>query len=265
MIINGYDYKIKIIGKGQPTWVFLHGFLGSQDDFANIVPRGTKIYITAYGFAEKDQTLPAANFTVEHQVQDLITLLANLHVNSINLVGYSMGARLALSFSMKHPELIKQLFLESGTAGIANLNERKKRQLADQKRANQIEKNGLAAFVNHWEKLPLFLSQQQTDRASQQFMHQQRVQHNAVNMANSLRFFGTGVMPSWWQQLNQLKVPITLITGEKDVKFTTLNQKMEDLISNVKHITVENAGHNVHFERPQTFTNLLNQETNHEN
>lgn len=265
MKINGYDYQIKIVGHGQPTWVFLHGFLGSQADFTKIVPRGTKIYLTAYGFAKSDQNLPAVNFTTNHQVQELKSLFAKLNLTSINLVGYSMGARLALSFAFQYPQLVKHLYLESGTAGINNLTERQERQIADQKQANQIEQLGLSAFVKHWEKLPLFASQQQTSKKQRQFMHHQRVSHNATNMANSLRYFGTGTMPSWWNQLQQLEIQTTLITGEKDFKFTKLNQKMKALLPNAQHFSIVEAGHNVHFEKPQLFTNLLNQETQYEN
>ncbi|KRN79685.1 alpha/beta fold hydrolase [Fructilactobacillus lindneri] len=91
MRINDYDYQVEIVGQGNPTWVFLHGFLGSKADFAKIVPCGTKIYITAYGFAKNDKNLPENNFTVAHQVHDLVALLTALQINSINLVGYSMG------------------------------------------------------------------------------------------------------------------------------------------------------------------------------
>lgn len=265
MKINGYDYQIKIVGHGQPTWVFFHGFLGSQADFAKIVPRGTKIYLTAYGFAEHDQTLPATNFMVDHQAQDLMLLFKKLKLTTINLVGYSMGARLALSFAIQHPQLINQLYLESGTAGIANPDERRVRQLADQNRATRIEQQGLPAFVKQWERLPLFNSQRQVSKEQQHFMHQQRVNHNANNMANSLRYFGTGTMPSWWEQLPQLNLKSTLITGTQDAKFTKLNQKMQELLPNSTHFSLAEAGHNVHFEKPQAFTNLLNQETAHEN
>ncbi|KRN79686.1 hypothetical protein [Fructilactobacillus lindneri] len=160
---------------------------------------------------------------------------------------------------------MKQLFLESGTAGIANDNERHIRQLADQNRAKQIEQYGLTTFVNHWEGLPLFNSQRQLSEKSQRFMHQQRINHNPVNMANSLRYFGTGIMPSWWDQLSQLKIPTILITGKQDIKFTNLNQKMNVLLPNSQHLSITGAGHNIHFEKPKMFTKLLNQENIHEN
>ncbi|WP_395319821.1 2-succinyl-6-hydroxy-2,4-cyclohexadiene-1-carboxylate synthase [Fructilactobacillus frigidiflavus] len=265
MKINGYDYQIEISGQGNPTWVFLHGFLGSKADFTKIVPRGTKIYITAYGFAENDATLPAHHFSTDHQVQDLAALFASLQVSSINLVGYSMGARLALAFAIQHPQLVHHLWLESGTAGIINPDARKQRQLADQTRATQIEQQGLVSFVNHWETLPLFNSQQHVSKSQQQFMHQQRINHNPINMANSLRYFGTGTMPNCWNQLSQLKIPITLITGAQDLKFTKLNQKMKALLPNADHVLVADAGHNVHFEKSAHFTSLLNQEKLHEN
>lgn len=39
--IDGYPYMYEKTGAGKPVWVFLHGFLGSHADFAEIAPQGT--------------------------------------------------------------------------------------------------------------------------------------------------------------------------------------------------------------------------------
>ncbi|WP_429971689.1 2-succinyl-6-hydroxy-2,4-cyclohexadiene-1-carboxylate synthase [Fructilactobacillus sp. Tb1] len=265
MKINGYNYDISMVGTGKPTWLFLHGFLGSKNDFAKIVPRGTCVYVTTYGFTATDKQVPATGFEYQNQITDLVKILDNLKIDQVNLVGYSMGARLALSFAIDNPTRIKHLFLESGTAGIADVDARIARQQADELKAKQIEANGLIPFVNHWETIPLFNSQQNVSKSAKVFMHQQRIQHNPTNMANSLRYFGTGMMPNWWKSLATMAVPTTLITGELDKKFTNLNNQMTELLPHVHHISIPNTGHNVHFEKPDKFTSILNKENNDEN
>ena len=79
-------------------------------------------------------------------------------------------------------------------------------------------------------------------------MHEQRVNQTAANVANSLRYFGTGAMPNYWDDLATLLVPVTLITGENDQKFDRLNADMATRLPNVRRVIVPGAGHNVHFE-----------------
>ena len=94
-------------------------------------------------------------------------------------------------------------------------------------------------------------------------MHEQRVNQTATNVANSLRGFGTGAMPNHWPELPNLQVPVVLITGSDDAKFTVINDRMAETLPSVARVAVANAGHNVHFEQPATVTNILMEYANH--
>ncbi|USS88221.1 2-succinyl-6-hydroxy-2,4-cyclohexadiene-1-carboxylate synthase [Fructilactobacillus hinvesii] len=266
--VRDYDYHVNITGSGQPHWLFLHGFLGNQTDFQAIQPRGTEAYITLYGFAPHDPVVPVAGFTADQQVQALASVITHLHFQPVNLVGYSMGARLALCLALAAPHLINQLVLESGTPGLAQQSARQARQRADARKAHQIETSGLAPFVTHWEQLPLFQSQRTVTLDQQRHMHAMRCAHQPQNMANSLRYFGTGTMPNHWPNLSQLQPKTTIITGELDHKFTTIGAKMHPQIPVAHHHLFQQTGHNVHFERPLLYLATLNhlaEEELHEN
>ncbi|USS93226.1 alpha/beta fold hydrolase [Fructilactobacillus ixorae] len=255
----GYSYQIDVQGAGSPTWVFLHGFLGTGQDFAPIRPRGTSYFLTLYGFRPTDPVVPAPGFTVDQQVEALQTLVAQLSREPVHLVGYSMGARLALCLALTAPELVHHLILESGTAGIQAPTARRQRQQADAHQAALIEHQGLASFVTNWERLPLFQSQQAVSKSQQRHMHQMRCVHQPVNMANSLRYFGTGTMPNYWPHLSQLQPETTIITGELDQKFTRLGRDLTNTIPRATQLVYPATGHNVHFERPCAYTQALNQ------
>lgn len=248
-VINDYPYHVRIVGEGNPTWVFFHGFMGSYAEFEQIDPQGTRIYIDLLGFGNQAPVVAdAPRFSAENQVKDLVALFDLFDLHDIRLVGYSMGARLALAFAMMQPAYVAHLYLESGTAGLAEIDARQARVAADAEKAQRIETDGMAKFVADWEQLPLFASQQRLSLTQQQFMHEQRVNQMAANVANSLRYFGTGAMPNYWDDLATLLVPVTLITGENDQKFDRLNADMATRLPNVRRVIVPGAGHNVHFE-----------------
>ena len=71
-------------------------------------------------------------------------------------VGYSMGGRLALHLAVARPDLVERLVLVSSTAGIDNGVERAIRQVEDENRATEIERSGVAAFLDKWLASPLF-------------------------------------------------------------------------------------------------------------
>ena len=50
-------------------------------------------------------------------------------------------------------------------------------------------------------------------------MRKERLANNPKGLANSLRGMGTGAQPSWWNELQNLKMPVLLMNGEHDEKF----------------------------------------------
>lgn len=261
--INNYPYEVEITGSGTPTWVFLHGFMGSYADFEKINPQGTCIKINLFGFGKHAPLIEKGEmFHMKHQVDSLAKLFKKLKLKAINLVGYSMGGRLALSLALDHPELIHHLFLEGATAGIDDSLIREQRVAADMVKAQQIRLLGLEQFVKQWEELPMFASQKLLPKTQQKFMHDQRVNHQAMNVINSLRYMGTGSQPNNWPKLPEFKVPVTLIVGAKDTKFQQLAEKMARKIPNSTIVKIADAGHNVHFEKPTQFIEALNNVSN---
>lgn len=257
--INGYPYQVEIVGAGQPTWLFFHGFLGSGTEFSAIQTKGTAIYVTLKGFGANALLVTLNDLRVENQITDIKLLLESLEVEQVNLVGYSMGARLALSYALSYPETIDQLILESGTAGLADAAEREARQTKDEGLAQKLITHGIEPFVDMWEALPLFVTQDNVTETEQRKVRTQRLNQRPENMAMSLRAFGTGSMPNYWPVLSALHIPTTIITGERDEKFTNIGKKLHDDIQDSRHIVIPETGHNVHLEAVEMFTKTLNQ------
>lgn len=168
------------------------------------------------------------------------------------LVGYSMGARMALHVALQHPKLISQLVLISGTPGLRTEAERIARLKSDNELADRIEKIGTKAFLDEWLALPIFAGL--TDNTNQR---SDRLSNSAQGMADSLRFAGTGTQESQWPNLHKLLMPVHLVVGETDTKFTAIANDMQALLSSSQLTVVPNVGHTVHLEDSTTVGKLL--------
>jgi 2-succinyl-6-hydroxy-2,4-cyclohexadiene-1-carboxylate synthase len=68
---------------------------------------------------------------------------------------------------------------------------------------------------------------------------------------------GTGAQPSLWENLDQLTMPLFLIAGEKDAKFSAIGHAMAERCPVARLHIVTGAGHNVHWEQPHLFGSMV--------
>ena len=166
------------------------------------------------------------------------------------LVGYSMGGRLALAFTARHPDRVRRLVLESASPGLATEAERSARRQADEGLADWIEHTGIKAFVARWEGLPLFASQNALPPHVREAQRARRWLNHPGSLAASLRGLGTGALPSYWGSLPGLRVPVQVMAGIHDAKFVDIGRRMATELPWARLEVVANAGHAVHLERP---------------
>ena len=109
------------------------------------------------------------------------------------------------------------------------------------------------AFVEEWERLPIWESQRTLPAEVLQFQREIRLRNRAVGLANSLRGMGQGAQPSYWDRLDEIDVPVLLIAGALDRKFVGIAGQMGIRIADAELSVVPDAGHAVHLERPGEF------------
>jgi len=250
----------KIHGTGTPL-LMLHGFTGSSANWTVHVQATAERFqvmtIDILGHGRSPSPTDITPYHMENVAKNIMHILQDLGIGPINLLGYSMGGRLALYIAVHYPELVQRLILESSSPGLATAAERDDRRQRDNDLADRIEANGIEAFVNRWEKLPLWDSQKRLSADQRTTLRQQRLNNNPTGLANSLRGMGTGAQPSLWQYLPQLNIPTLLITGELDTKFVRINRDMASKLPQAVHVILPGCGHTVHLERPLRFQQLL--------
>jgi len=269
MIIQNDDIEINVITRNKDKLrekipiLFLHGFTGCAEDWSFIFDKLPSefepfaIDMPGHGKSSSPETLYF--YSTDYIIKSINFILNYFKIKKTIIAGYSMGGRAALAYTINYPEKVDKLVLESSTAGIANEIERKQRRQRDNNLANSIEQNGIDDFINYWLSLPLFESLKNLPSNTYNKIVEKRKSNNKTGLANSLRGFGTGVMPDYWNKLQNLKTKTLLISGGLDKKFTIINRKLSSQFPNTKHIIIKSSGHNVHLEKPQEFIIFLNQ------
>ncbi|MCY7824298.1 2-succinyl-6-hydroxy-2,4-cyclohexadiene-1-carboxylate synthase [Bacillus spizizenii] len=242
--------------------VCLHGFTGSKQSWTfldGMLPDFRLIKIDCLGHGETAAPLNGRRYNTNRQVSDLAEIFDQLKLHKVKLIGYSMGGRLAYSFAVAFPERVSALVLESTTPGLKTLEERRERIMRDRKLADFILRDGIKAFVQYWENIPLFSSQQQLTEDIRHRIRSGRLRNNKIGLANSLTGMGTGSQPSLWSRVEEITVPVLLICGEWDKKFCTINQEVHKKLPSSRIEIVPKAGHTVHVEQPRFFGKIVSE------
>jgi 2-succinyl-6-hydroxy-2,4-cyclohexadiene-1-carboxylate synthase len=256
--INGMAYHVTLTGHGEPL-ALLHGFTGSSASWGELTSwlssYFTVVAVDLPGHGMTDAPDEPARYAMQRTVDDLGALFKVCGVERPHLAGYSMGGRLALYYALHHP--VRSLMLESASPGLADATERAARQAADEALAERIEREGVAAFIDWWEALPLFASHTHLPEAVRAAQRAQRLTNRPHGLANSLRGLGTGVQPSLWGRLGELDVPVLLMCGALDEKFTAIARAMSGHIRDARLHIFHDAGHTPHLEQPVQFRDTL--------
>lgn len=164
-------------------------------------------------------------------------------------LGYSMGARFALHAALRRPGVVRGLVLLSGTAGIDDEDERARRREQDRRTAARLRTQGLEAFLDGWLRQPLF-AHLPPDRA----FRAERLENTVEGLTASLEQAGTGSQAPLWGELPTLDMPVLVVAGAHDAKFTALAARLADTIgANATLAVIHGAGHAAHLEQPEGF------------
>lgn len=240
--------------------VLLHGFTGSAEAMTGLAEglsqtlsdayRVLAIDLPGHGKTEMPQSA-LRGFSMESTVSCLWDALDELGAERANLVGYSMGGRVALSAAAARPKRVESVVCLGTSPGIADPIERSQRREADEALASSILSDGMEQFVDSWLAQPLFASlASRLSPADFQASRQQRLSNTAEGLASSLRSIGTGSMKPLHDALAGAEFPCLWVAGAEDAKFAAIAEEMSATMPNGRCALVADAGHSVHLENP---------------
>jgi 2-succinyl-6-hydroxy-2,4-cyclohexadiene-1-carboxylate synthase len=170
------------------------------------------------------------------------------------LCGYSLGGRIALLVALAHPERVTRLILVSTTAGIEDPAESAERRAADNDLAAFAERSTIEAFADRWLAQPMFASD---PPGAIDFARADLLRNDPAALAAVLRGIGTGAMEALWDRLGDLRIPVTVVAGERDGKFVALGQRLAAAIPHAELVVITGAGHGLPREAPGALTEAI--------
>jgi 2-succinyl-6-hydroxy-2,4-cyclohexadiene-1-carboxylate synthase len=176
-------------------------------------------------------------------------ILKMLGIARAHIVGYSLGARTALTYALGFPQRIATLSLLSANPGIEDTAMRSSRASQDAQLAENILAGGLARFVQSWSSAPLFAAQQPSHPSAWLQARSERRRGCARGFAASLRGSGQGAQESLWDQLGQLSCPVLTAGGMLDAAYVAIARRIAaDTAAEL--CLFEDCGHDIPLEQP---------------
>ena len=240
-----------------PALVFLHGFMGTGEDWLPIAEHLSQNFfcllpdLPGHGASPLD-----SNPGYQTWSEELKGMLLDQEIERISLVGYSLGGRLALYFYLTNPEKVTRLVLESANPGIGDSFERQQRAARDQILSQRILENGIESFLNEWYDLPLFESLTRYPELKAE-LRRKRGQQSPQDLAAVLSALSPGQQPDLWPLLSDIQVPTLLISGRLDKKYSGITREMNQALLNSQMIFLDDCGHNAHRECPDRYLKEL--------
>ncbi|RLN09825.1 protein PHYLLO, chloroplastic isoform X1 [Panicum miliaceum] len=266
----GYHINEKVV-------LLLHGFLGMSDDWVPMMkalsPSARVIAVDLPGHGESQmlqhhvENSEQFPVTVQSLADLLLKLICQITDGEVVVVGYSMGARIALHMALNQvhssPRQIRGAVIISGSPGLRDEESRRCRIAIDKSRAKFLMSCGLECFLETWYSAKMWTSLREHPKFNS--LVRTRSKHKDIKaLAKVLADSSVGRQRSLWEDLKHLKRPLLIVAGEKDTKFKDISQRMCSEITQhgacgsdgrdgdelCDMIVIPDAGHAVHVENP---------------
>jgi len=246
-------YAIQLIGHGitsylplskEAEWVELE-----EEDIERCAPSYEEVVI---------QTIEVI---AELLITDSIRDQSTSGKTAFDLLGYSMGARLALHVShalsspdFSEPLQIRQTLVIGASLGLQDSKERITRRQSDRQWSDLLwESDDVEAFLTAWNQQPLLARLQVLHPQRAQMLYLHRRTHHPRGLAIAFDSLGLAEMPPLHGVLHTIPNPIFWIYGADDHKYKDIAHQAVELHSLSKMIAIPDTGHAPHLENLKAF------------
>lgn len=105
------SYQQFNVGEGIPL-VVIHGLFGAADNWRTHVVRWSEErHVISLDLRNHGHSFHAPDMSYAHMADDVVALLAHLHIDQAHILGHSMGGKVAAQLALNHPHLVASLML----------------------------------------------------------------------------------------------------------------------------------------------------------
>jgi len=244
--------NVEVRGDGPPL-VLLHGFTqtallwGAFGDL--LASEHTLIAVDLPGHGGSSDVradLPTAATLVHEAVTAVIG------AEPCDLLGYSLGARIALHVLLGTSLELRNVVVIGATAGIEDTGVREARRAADDATADALEASGnVDEFIVQWLRAPMF-RQLGPDAGAEE-----RRRNSAGGLVSSLRLEGAGTQEPLWDRLSTADVPVLALAGTDDARFAAHALRIASVVPHGAASLIPGGGHAVHLAQPRVTWRLV--------
>ncbi len=241
---NGDIYYQYLEAKSQETLVFLHGFsLDHRMWKPQIEEFSSKFNILVYDLRGYGKSLmPNQNYSHHN---DLLELLNHLELKQVHLIGLSMGGRVAIDFTLEHPEKVKTMtVIDSSLGGYkSTVDFSIKIETNMQKAREKWLSHEVFEYTNRNYEISNKLKTILDDYSGWHWLNGNKYEQ---------------VIPDAKNRLHEIKCPTQILVGEHDLEyFKNIGQYMHERIKNSDYRLVPDGGHMSNLENPNFVNNVV--------
>lgn len=203
--------------------------------------KSTGMVRTAYEFS-----------TVSHLLKDSLEAEG---ITDLDLVGYSMGGRIALDFTKRYPDQVCHLILEASLPGLASDEDRLHRIATDKEQSTRLRSEP-ESFIRQWLEADIFVSLKSKPDIVEKLLGE-RAEHDAREWAQALEGFSPARQPDFYPWLIETRKSVACITGQRDRKYSAIWKRIHIENDRIRHMIIHGASHNVHLEQPEMYLEAL--------
>jgi 2-succinyl-6-hydroxy-2,4-cyclohexadiene-1-carboxylate synthase len=236
-------------GEG-PLVVVLHGFTQTSSSWAPLI----SALSSARTVLAVDLPGHGGSAALSSDLEGTAALVAELAGDQpFDVVGYSLGGRVALHVALLDPPLLRRTVAISASPGIADEAARAARLVRDRQMADDLEASGdVPSFVRRWLSNPMFATLR-PERADLDG----RDANSASGLADSLRRCSVGTQRFLGAELAGARSPISYLAGARDDPFVASSCALATSGHGAVVNVVPGAGHACHVEQPGIVAHLI--------
>lgn len=247
------------IGSGDRPFVLVHGFTGSRDDWADVLPAlaelGPTVTLDQRGHGGSTNPGTPEAYSLEQLVRDLSGFLDAMEIERCDLLGHSMGGMVCLRLALAHPERVASLVLMDTTPGpiggasrtvlevggkiareqgMAKLFTALRAQMSQDPERPAASRRAEERMgpARYWERIRVKI--EAMDPEAFATLGQQLTDHEDVE-----------------DRLGEIRCPTTVLVGSEDTDFLAPSRRFEAGIRGATRVEIPDAGHSPQIENAE--------------